>query len=347
MKIHMGLGVLVLLLLLTNGALWAGDITGGATTAITTLKTFAAGNPASAGEVNQNFALVRDAVNDNDARLDALAAGGVTSAHIADGAVTSADIAADTITAADIAAGAVGTSEIADGTITTTDILDSTITSADIAADTITAADIAADAVGASEIAAGAVGTSEIADGTVSSTDILDGTITSADIAADTITAANIGTGAVGTAEILDGTITAADIAAEPGIEYSDVSGYGTQTAFPTSNSTFASVSVTAPAAGYVFVVATGEIYIPAAKYNNYTYLGLDTSESTTIPAYGRNVIKIYSESNVYAPTCVSFTFSVSAGTTYTYYLRGYSDVASSIYYLHQNLAAMFFPTRY
>ena len=307
MKIHMGLGVLVLLLLLTNGALWAGDITGGATTAITTLKTFAAGNPASAGEVNQNFALVRDAVNDNDARLDALAAGGVTSAHIADGAVTSADIAADTITAADIAA----------------------------------------DAVGASEIAAGAVGTSEIADGTVSSTDILDGTITSADIAADTITAANIATGAVGTAEILDGTITAADIAAEPGIEYSDVSGYGTQTAFPTSNSTFASVSVTAPAAGYVFVVATGEIYIPAAKYNNYTYLGLDTSESTTIPAYGRNVIKIYSESNVYAPTCVSFTFSVSAGTTYTYYLRGYSDVASSIYYLHQNLAAMFFPTRY
>jgi hypothetical protein len=60
------------LFLFVVGFLWAGDVTGGAATTITTLNTYAAGNTASAGEVNQNFALLRDAVNDNDSRIETL-----------------------------------------------------------------------------------------------------------------------------------------------------------------------------------------------------------------------------------------------------------------------------------
>ena len=122
---------------------------------VTIPNVFTSGTTASAAAVNLNFTAVETAIDDNDARLDAIQAGGVTSAYITDSTITTNDIAADTITAADIAAGAVGTSEIADSTITTNDI----------AADTITAADIAT--------------------GAVTTTEILDGTITSADIAAE------------------------------------------------------------------------------------------------------------------------------------------------------------------
>ena len=120
---------------------------------VTIPNVFTSGTTASAAAVNLNFTAVETAIDDNDARLDALAAGGVTSAYITDSTITTTDIAVDTITAADIAAGAVGTSEIADGAVT----------SADIAADTITAADIAT--------------------GAVTTTEILDNTITSADLA--------------------------------------------------------------------------------------------------------------------------------------------------------------------
>ncbi len=82
-----------------------------------------------------------------------LAAGGVTTSHLADNSVTSAKIAADTIIAADIAAGAVTSAEIADATIADADLATGAVTGSKILDGTITAADIATDAVGGSELA--------------------------------------------------------------------------------------------------------------------------------------------------------------------------------------------------
>ena len=75
MKIITKIGTLTVLFLFAVGALWAGDVTGGAGTTITTLYTYVADTAAKAGEVNQNFALMRDAVNDNDNRITSLESG--------------------------------------------------------------------------------------------------------------------------------------------------------------------------------------------------------------------------------------------------------------------------------
>jgi archaellum component FlaG (FlaF/FlaG flagellin family) len=73
MKSIMKASASIVLLLFAVFALWAGDVTGGVTTTITTLDPpFEEGQVASAGAVNQRFALIRDAVNDNDARIDTL-----------------------------------------------------------------------------------------------------------------------------------------------------------------------------------------------------------------------------------------------------------------------------------
>ena len=69
MKIITKIGTLTVLFLFAVGALWAGDVTGGAITTITTLFTYVPDTAAKASEVNQNFALMRDAVNDNYTRV--------------------------------------------------------------------------------------------------------------------------------------------------------------------------------------------------------------------------------------------------------------------------------------
>jgi len=83
MKTCMKIGVFTFLLFLANGVLWAGDISGGVTATKTTLNTYVADTLARAEDVNENFAQVRNAVNDNDTRLDSLA----SNAAIKDGTV--------------------------------------------------------------------------------------------------------------------------------------------------------------------------------------------------------------------------------------------------------------------
>jgi hypothetical protein len=104
--------------------------------------TFTPGTTASATQVNANFAAVEAAVDDNDARIDALVATGaditaVTAGTGLSGGGTSGavtlSVGSEAITAAHIATGAVGASEIADGSITGADIASATITAAKIA----------------------------------------------------------------------------------------------------------------------------------------------------------------------------------------------------------------------
>lgn len=89
---------------------------------VTIPNVFTTGTTASAAQVNLNFAAVEAAVDNNDARLDAIEGGGVTSAYITNGTIATVDIAnsaitgtkvaTDTLTATNIAAGAIGASEL-------------------------------------------------------------------------------------------------------------------------------------------------------------------------------------------------------------------------------------------
>jgi len=139
MKIIAKMVTLTVLFLLSVGTLWAGDVTGGATTTIITLYTYVADTPAKASEVNQNFALIRDAVNE---KIESITAGsgltgggtkGDVTVSVGTGTITATHLATNSVYAAEIATSAVGTSEIADGSVTGTDIANSSITAADIA----------------------------------------------------------------------------------------------------------------------------------------------------------------------------------------------------------------------
>ena len=123
MKIITKIGTLTVLFLLAVGVLWAGEITGGMSRVFISLKTYADGDYATAYDVNQNFAVVREEVNKNDTRISTLeGTGGITSAQILDGSVTAADLASSSVYSA----------EIANSTITNTDIANNTITAAKI-----------------------------------------------------------------------------------------------------------------------------------------------------------------------------------------------------------------------
>jgi len=73
MMIKAKLGTFTLFFLLVVGVLWAKPLTGGAaSTSELNLHEFFGGDVASAEEVNDNFVLVKEAVNDNDSRIDTL-----------------------------------------------------------------------------------------------------------------------------------------------------------------------------------------------------------------------------------------------------------------------------------
>jgi len=69
MKIIAKIGTLTVLFFLSVGVLWAGEITGGVSRVFTSLKTYVDGEYATAYDVNQNFAVVREEVNNNDSRI--------------------------------------------------------------------------------------------------------------------------------------------------------------------------------------------------------------------------------------------------------------------------------------
>jgi hypothetical protein len=101
-----------------------------------------------------------------------LAAGGVTSAHIADGTIVAGDMQDATITGAKIANLTIATTNVADLAITNAKIADGAVTSAKIADGTIVGTDIAALAIGTTNIADGAVTSAKIADGTIVNADV-------------------------------------------------------------------------------------------------------------------------------------------------------------------------------
>jgi len=72
MKIITKIGALAVLFLLAVGVLWAGEITGGVGKVFTSLKTYVDGEYATAYDVNQNFAVVREEVNNNHDRISTL-----------------------------------------------------------------------------------------------------------------------------------------------------------------------------------------------------------------------------------------------------------------------------------
>lgn len=207
-------------------------------------------------------------------------------------------------------------------TLTGTTFAVSGVTSAMIADGTITGADLATDTITSANIAGGAVGTSEIANGSVIASHLSDGTALAEIIDDD-------GAGSGLDADLLDGVHLAS---ARSGIEY--VPG-GNWTSTP-SQLLRISGTITAPADGYVLVLAQGEKFgEPGQTWTGYIHWNGSEHNSDFDAVTGWSV---WSLQNV---------FPASAGTTYTF---GVTDVMSggdgTMVVFCSSLAAVFFPVR-
>ena len=150
----------------------------------------------------------------------------------------------------------------------------------------VSVGEIAADAVGPNEIATDAVGSDEIAPESVGAAEIGFGAVGASEIA----------TNAVGTSEVADGSLTAVDIADEPGVAswayFADISMDGTV-------KTLISRTITAPAAGYVLVIATAQVHI---DHSNGTLSNAQFGVSSTAGVFPDNQ-DVFVEALSSAPT--------------------------------------------
>ena len=207
-------------------------------------------------------------------------------------------------------------------TLTGTTFAVSGVTSAMIADGTIAGADIANDTISAANIAGGAVGTSEIANGSVIASHLSDGTAL-AEITDDD------GAGSGLDADLLDGVHLAST---RSGIEY--VAG-GSWTSTP-SQLLRISGAITAPADGYVLVLAQGEKFgEPGQTWTGYIHWNGSEHNADFDAVTGWSV---WSLQNV---------FPAAAGATYTFgvtdMMNG-GDGTMTVYC--SSLAAVFFPVR-
>jgi len=129
MKKHQSIFSIITIAMLSVSGAQAGEVTA----------TFSAGDTLTATQMTE----IKDAVNDNDTRIDALQAsdaytGGTgidvtgTTISISSGGVTSTELAADAVTATEIADNAVGLSEVNTDAIDSSKIVDGSIVAADI-----------------------------------------------------------------------------------------------------------------------------------------------------------------------------------------------------------------------
>jgi hypothetical protein len=204
-------------------------------------------------------------------------------------------------------------------------VIDNSLTAADLAPGSVGSNEIATDAVGAAEIGNNAVGSAEIADGSVGS--------------------AEIATGAVGTSEVANGSLTGVDLMDEPGVEFVTVWG----PVIPTTLSEILSITVNAPASGYVIVTVNGWINWLITSLSTYGWLEFEISTTSAVVEGGEDLSLTdrQSVSQYYKhPISVSKVFPVSQGAN-TFYFNGYQRVDIGTAWLAASMIGLYVPTRY
>jgi hypothetical protein len=345
---------------LTEGCATAAKIADGAVTS-----SKIADGAVSKGKLGPD-AINGSVVADGSIATSELADDAVTTAKLAEGAVTASKLAPASVTEPAVATGAVTELKLATGAVTSAKIADLTITSGDLAVDavteprlaanavtsakiadlTITSSDLAVEAVTEAKVATGAVTSAKIADLTITSGDLAVDAVTEPKLAAGAVTSGKIAAGAVTSGKIAGSAVTSAELADEPGVVYD-------QDASSTTIGTtvvVASVTVTTPSAGYVWVHIDG--YFLTATHSTETVVRASISETTSASTDDHSgclvAIRATWPSGAYAfPFAKSRAFSKAAGT-YTFNLV--ADVltgADPVEVRGGNLQAIFLPTSY
>ncbi len=342
----------------TYTAVIAGDLTGGGTQATGDMNSFGAGNAAIAADVNYNFDRVKDEVNDNNARINTNASGITTNSGNITGNATnistnSSNISTNQTNIGNNASGistnstAISTNSTSIGTkqnrVSAFCSAGSSIRAIDASGgvtcevDSNSGGDVTGVIAGSGLTGTGYSGnvTLSIPASGVTSTHILNSTITGSDIASNTVQSADV-------SNLYD-----IDIVDEPGLDYHE-GGLTYTSSIATCNTytPLASVSISAPTAGYILVHAPGRAY--KTTETGYYYLRLGES-GTDGGTSGQNWDYFSGSTTAIQYEGFSFqhVYPVSAGT-HTYYLKSCrSDTTVSGYVYTHTMVATFFPTRY
>jgi hypothetical protein len=158
--------------------------------------------------------------------------------------------------------------------------------------------------------------------------------------------AAGIADNSVTSAKIASSAVTAAKILDEPGIKYLDYSGSDTVSTVQ-ADCQVASVTLVAPASGYVMVTASGWVNVYTAGTHMYR-IKVSMTSSDIGEAAGVLLIRMPGASSEdLFPYSVSRAFPVSAGSR-TFYLNMWHQTAPGVsLYNEYTLIAQYFPTQY
>ena len=225
-------------------------------------------------------------------------------------------------------------------------IADDAVTSAKVVDGAIATADLADNSVTGIKMVDGTIGTADLADNSVTSIKIANGTITTGDLADQSIITTKIANAAVTFPQIADGSVTAVKVVDEPGIEYLENGGYATMSTSQTACQV-ASLIVTAPAAGYVMLTASGSLHFTVAG-DNMVRVKVSMTSSDIVEAAGLQFVRLPAGvANDMMPFSVSRVFPVAAGAN-TFYLNIWHQLAPGIgYWQVFTMIGQYFPTRY
>lgn len=170
-------------------------------------------------------------------------------------------------------------------------------------------------------------------------------------VGTNTITSSHVGPNAVGSSELAPNAVTAGDTLDEPGVEYVSGTSSANINGLAVCN-TFTNVRIVtlvAPAAGYVVVMATGVIEDPTLA--QFVRVGIDdASGGTTIDSsiYHRYESSVSTGYQDYKDFAMQHVYNVAAGSK-TYYLKACRESASATsgFVDTDQFVVMYFPTRY
>ena len=244
---------------IVDGGVSAADL---ADSLITSAK-IAAGNVGSEqlADGSVNSAKVADGslggsdLQDSTITGDKIAAGSIAASHLSVAAFGGDKIIDGSLTAADLADSAINGAKIAAGSITSTHLSSIAITGAQITDGTVTGMDITNGTIGYNDIGPNSLAGYHIQDGSVSGAKIQSNSITGTQVSDESLAGADIASNAIIERHVASNAISSAKLSDEPGL--GETTG-GTLTSVGTTVVTWMSLTMNAPAPGFIIVFMHG-----------------------------------------------------------------------------------------
>lgn len=278
--------------------------------------------------------------------LDAaeIVSGTISPDRLPDLEVNSADVVDGSLQGADLADSVITGSKIAAGTIESEHLSDVAITGDQIVNGSITGADIQLAAIGFNQIEPQVISDYHIANTSISGFKLKPNTVSGYEIESQSIEASDLADNSIENRHIANSQVTALKIADEPGVR--EATG-GLLTSVGTSPTSWFSITVDIPAAGYIIVFFNGYVSLQA---NEAAQVSLSTNPDTFD---NRHVeARLSSGTSSFGgslPMAVSTVFnSLSAGSvTIHVNVRATAGSAGPVDFVSGGMQAIYIPTIY